>query len=295
MEAAPRSSLEPNEEDIEQIVETRLSAMRNGWKPQVASQHNPFLRAIAPELVQTSNDTRRITSKLGNVLEAISNDIVKLKYPGAVKQKATSKSLLPEDLKMANRKKLGINRTAVFSRYSSQEVLQVSQSLTRAAKEGLKIGSDQFDMELKRKLDRVVNAPKDKDIVCYGVDLICLNSDIGFVEIKTGGALDSKKAEVEIQRLIAAYLAHGDVNVPFRFATLYANQGEGKRIKGSVPKFFTQNGPVPGMPGLAVGSQWWDLILPSGMNYLDFEGVFARVAERYRVGGYLKPESGSCE
>ena len=115
------------------------------------------------------------------------------------------------------------------------------------------------------------------------VDLAVLDPSIGFAELESGGMLDSSNAIGQSRKLVRAGLAYGEPSMSLHFCTAYANDGEGRPIKGSLRKYFLQE--PDHSDGLLVGSTWWERIFPEGVNFADFLQIFHEVAVEYEIAG----------
>lgn len=63
----------------ERVADT-IKQLHASWIPSQPTAHNYFLDSIASELKQGSQDSRRLTSRLGYALQSLSNDFAKRRY-----------------------------------------------------------------------------------------------------------------------------------------------------------------------------------------------------------------------
>lgn len=272
-------------------IDKNIGKLHQEWNPSEPDGNNVFLESVAPMMAQSSRDSRALTSRLGFAMEAITNDMASLRYPGHVQSLLVSSSLSPREAKKIQKENtvsldnIGWKKTVIWSKYNQKAVSEAANELTRYAERISKIGQPGFRKKLLEKFDEIRSAPKATKPWKVEVDLACVHPDVGIVEIKSGGELDKTKAESETKNLLEAYLAYGDMEIPVCYATLYSNNGE-KSMKGALPKYFSLNNQLENQGGLLVGKDWWETILPEGMSYSDFLADFKKRAGRYEIKPY---------
>ena len=117
---------------------------------------------------------------------------------------------------------------------------------------------------------------KYKSKTCYAkpVDLAFFDGkDWNIMELKAGGDLDSSNAPSNVEKLLTIYVAMGIPNCKAYFATLYNKDGEGNTWTGAVKKHLA----YPEM--FLIGKQFWNKILPEGINYERFTELYKLALE----------------
>ena len=98
--------------------------------------------------------------------------------------------------------------------------------------------------------------------------------DWNVMELKAGGDLDSSNAPSNVEKLLTIYVDMGIENCKAYFATLYNKDGEGNTWTGAVKKHLN----YPSM--FLIGSQFWNKILPSGIDFNDFAEIYREALEK---------------
>lgn len=98
-------------------------------------------------------------------------------------------------------------------------------------------------------------------------------TDWNIMEIKAGGDLDSSNAPKNVEKLLTIYVGMGIPNCKAYFATLYNKDGEGNTWTGAVKKHMA----FPEM--FLIGKQFWNKILPKGVNYERFTELYKEALE----------------
>lgn len=114
-------------------------------------------------------------------------------------------------------------------------------------------------------------------------DLFIAVPHIGLTEKKTGGALDTSNAPRQASKIIRGALAYGDPDVGLSFALAYANDGEGRPVKGQLARYLVPRDAVNPTGALIVGSHWWEQVLPEGISYEEFLVLFRTCAREVEV------------
>lgn len=275
---APAMS-QDTQEQIEAELHYYLSRLQAEWKPSPPGDENPFMTAIAPGMSEKSRHTRQFTSRLGNTLEKLCNRIAELKYPSSFTREAYASCVEDAPYRTSS----AATNPVIYSQYSQRQIWKSARELTVFARDASRIGRKAFTEKLEREMETVRNAPLDRTVSKYHADLICLNEEVGIAELKLGGDLDKTKGFADTEKLIATYLAYGDLDVPFRFAVLYANNGNGKPIKGALRSYFKPGEVRNGKSCLAVGEHWWNLLLPDCLSYEPFIKLYAEIGKDYQI------------
>ncbi len=97
--------------------------------------------------------------------------------------------------------------------------------------------------------------------------------DWNVMELKAGGDLDSSNAPSNVEKLLTIYVDLGIENCKAYFATLYNKDGEGNTWTGAVKKHLN----YPSM--FLIGSQFWNKILPSGIDFNEFAEIYREALE----------------
>ncbi len=97
--------------------------------------------------------------------------------------------------------------------------------------------------------------------------------DWNVMELKAGGDLDSSNAPSNVEKLLTIYVDMGIENCKAYFATLYNKDGEGNTWTGAVKKHLN----YPSM--FLIGSQFWNKILPSGIDFNEFAEIYREALE----------------
>ncbi len=97
------------------------------------------------------------------------------------------------------------------------------------------------------------------------------------MELKAGGDLDSSNAPANVEKLLTIYTAMGVENCRAYFATLYNKNGEGRAWTGAVKKHMA----YPEM--FLIGGALWERILPEGVSYGDFVGIYGEALRELRL------------
>jgi hypothetical protein len=151
---------------------------------------------------------------------------------------------------------------------------------------GLRIGTDGF-YERFESACAELNDTVTQEVWNAQVDLLVLDPAIGFAELESGGQLDSSNVVGQPRKLVRAGLISGRLDLPLHFCCAYANAGEGRPIKGALPRYLVSGGADHG--GLLVGSGWWERVLPEDVTFDEFLSIFHEVAADYEIAGPKEP------
>lgn len=272
--------LSSGHEAVRRVVKQELSDLAELWEGVVSEEHNVFLVATAPTLAVASKLTRRLTSRMGRKLARMARQVAEIRF-GA--------ELLPVHLPSPHLR--GVHRevphvsddTFVYTDFDETLTTALTLDLIDKAGRGAKIGTDEFRAEYVAAIDELVRRDRAPEPWAVQVDLAVLEPTIGFAELESGGMLDSSNAIGQSRKLVRAGLAYGDRSMSLHFCTAYANDGEGRPIKGSLRKYFVQE--PDHHDGLLVGSSWWKRILPADVTFDDFLEIFHEVAVEYEIAG----------
>ena len=113
-------------------------------------------------------------------------------------------------------------------------------------------------------------------------------TDWNVMELKAGGDLDSSNAPSNVEKLLTIYVDMGLDNCKAYFATLYNKDGEGKTWTGAVKKHLN----YPSM--FLIGSQFWNKILPAGIDFEEFTEIYREALEEIDLNGRIKDMISSC-
>jgi hypothetical protein len=224
--------------------------------------------------------TRRLTSRMGRKLARMARNVAELRF---------GEDLLPAHLPSPhlqdahNAVPHSTDDTFVYTDFDVALTTSLTLELIDKAGRGAKIGSDDFRSEYAAAIERLVGADRASEPWAVQVDLAVLHPSVGFAELESGGMLDSSNAIGQSRKLVRAGLAYGDEALSLHFCTAYANDGEGRPIKGSLRKYFLQE--PDHRDGLLVGSTWWERILPPPVTFDDFLEIFHEVAVEYEIAG----------
>lgn len=267
------------ETQVREVIEGELRDLVSLWAGAAADEHNVFLLAISPALAGSSKLTRQLTSRLGGKLARISRGVARVTYGEKVVPLVVKKADVDHVPPRHNS-----NDTFVWSDYDKALVVEQALRLVTFAGLGIanRIGGSEFHAAYMNAIDQLEGAVRSPDPWTVQVDLVVLDTSVGLVELESGGNLDSSNAIGQSRKLIQAGLALGDRDLPLHFAVAYANRGAGKRIQGSLPRYFTDSGEEG--DGLLVGRSWWERVLPEGVSYQSFVGLFREVALEYQIG-----------
>lgn len=267
-------------EAVRRVVAQELSDLAELWEGVVSEEHNVFLVATAPTLAVASKLTRRLTSRMGRKLARMARNVAELRF-GA--------DLLPAHLPSPHLRSAhqevphSTDDTFVYTDFDETLTTALTLELIDKAGHGAKVGTDDFRMEYEAAIEHLLSAERASSPWSLQVDLAVLDETIGFAELESGGMLDSSNAIGQSRKLIRAGLAYGDPSMSLHFSTAYANDGEGRPIKGSLRKYFLQE--PDHRDGLLVGSTWWERILPPPVTFADFLQIFHEVAVEYEIAG----------
>jgi hypothetical protein len=265
-----------SEEPVRTAVERELSALAHLWETKSQEDHNIFLESISPFLAKASGPTRSLTSQLGHKLAGLARALAEMRYgPDRVPR------VLREGSKTGSGQNRSGNDTYILTTRPRSEVHRAATDLIQFARNQAKIGTDRFRAEYQRELERLQSLPGEGESE-LPVDLLVLDSNVGFAELESGGNLDSSNVQAQPAKLVQAGLALGDPDIPLHFCCAYANRGEGNPIGGALPSYFEQN--PNHIDGLLVGSQWWERVLPKDVTFDDFLRIFQEVAKDYEIG-----------
>jgi hypothetical protein len=146
-----------------------------------------------------------------------------------------------------------------------------------------RIGTAAFAAALNARIEELGRLPRAPEPWYVRVDLYVDDPGIGLAELESGGELDSSNVKGQPEKLVLAGLALARTNTPLHFCLAYANQGEGRSIRGGLPGYLTYASAVPPSSGLLVGSQWWERLLPPGLSFASFLEIFADVARELEI------------
>lgn len=245
---------------------------------------NPFKAALfSPEECRAQRMGRSVDSMLGNTLETLFHGAAELRYPGRCPSTVIGSGADAgcADLPRGSGSTYldGTPKPILWSRLDREEARRSAAAFCEEiyADKSMRIGTPAFATrlgELRASLRRV---PLQKTPWSVILDFWCDAPGVGFGEIKSGGELDNTKAAIEVQELLVAALISPEQIVP-RIVVLYANRGEGNRIKGALPYYFERS-------HLLVGEQAWELVLPAGISGAEFLEIFTTEARDLRRSG----------
>lgn len=107
-------------------------------------------------------------------------------------------------------------------------------------------------------------------------------------ELKAGGDLDSSNAPSNVEKLLTIYVDMGIENCKAYFATLYNKDGEGNVWKGTVKKHLH----YPSM--FLIGSDFWNKILPEGINFNEFTKIYKEALEEINLNRRINNMISDC-
>lgn len=267
-------------EAVRGVVEQELADLAELWEDVVSEEHNVFLVATAPTLAVASKLTRRLTSRMGRKLARMARNVAELRY---------GPDLLPAHLPSPHLRSShqlvphSSDDTFVYTDFDETLTTSLTLELIDKAGRGAKVGSKEFRSEYEAAIEQLLRADRASEPWSVQVDLAVVDPSIGFAELESGGMLDSSNAIGQSRKLVRAGLAYGDPSMSLHFCTAYANDGEGRPIKGSLRKYFLQE--PDHRDGLLVGSTWWERILPEAVSFEDFMEIFHDVAVEYEIAG----------
>ena len=127
---------------------------------------------------------------------------------------------------------------------------------------------------VKRLLDYADKYKQTRQIHTKPVDLAFFDgTNWNILELKAGGDLDSSNAPSNVEKLLTIYAGLNIPNSKVYFATLYNKDGEGNTWTGAVKKHMA----FPEM--FLIGKQFWNKILPAGINYERFTELYKMALE----------------
>lgn len=263
---------------VRSIVEQELSDLQGLWQGVVDEEHNVFLTSVSPTLAVASKLTRRLTSRLGRKLARMARGLAKARFgASAVPSDVASSHLEVAWSPNSSRS----DDTFIHTDFDYDELTRLTLWLVDQAGGGARVGTPKFRAMFRNSQSRLIKGKRAAEAWSVQVDLAVLHPSVGLAELESGGNLDSSNAIGQSRKLIRAGLALGDSNLPLHFCTAYANRGEGRRIQGSLGKYFEQGSDQP--DGLLVGSEWWERILPERLSFDDFLAIFHEVAVAYEI------------
>ena len=128
-----------------------------------------------------------------------------------------------------------------------------------------------------------------QNIYIKPVDLAFFDGkDWNICELKAGGDLDSSNAPSNVEKLLTIYVDMGISNCKAYFATLYNKDGEGNNWTGSVKKHLN----YPTM--FLIGSDLWNKILPKGISFNDFTGIYKDALEEIGLNDRINKMIKKC-
>lgn len=265
-------------DEVREVVERELSDLHGMWVGAAAKEHNVFLQAISPQIAIGSKLSRQLTSRLGHKLAAMARSFAELRFG----RDKVPQYIVADGVAMQQMQTGGGNDTWVYSDFDYDRAMTLSLDLVTKAKVVAKIGTDQWRGLYEEALTELREGPRVQPWSVQ-VDLVVLDPTVGFAELESGGMLDSSNAIGQPRKLVMAGLAYGATWMPLHFCTAYANAGEGKKIKGSLPARFLQD--PDHQDGLLPGSAWWNRILPPPVDFNEFRSIFQQVAEEFEIAG----------
>jgi hypothetical protein len=146
-----------------------------------------------------------------------------------------------------------------------------------------RIGTAAFAAALNARIEELGRLPRAPEPWYVRVDLYVDDPGIGLAELESGGELDSSNVKGQPEKLVLAGLALARTDTPLHFCLAYANQGEGRSIRGGLRGYLAYASAVPPSSGLLVGSQWWERLLPPGLSFASFLEIFADVARELEI------------
>lgn len=257
------------------VLQRRLLPLA-GLADQQGANHNVFLEAISPTLAVSSKLTRSLTSRLGGSLAGVARDLAIGRYG----EDAVPPVVISPTVQQTPRAWAGSGGdTVIFTQLPEAATKAAATRLLRAAgsDQARRIGSPGFREAFRDQLRELLAADRAPTPWSVRVDLYVADPLIGLAELESGGELDTSNVKGQPEKLVLAGLCLADPDVPLHFCLAYANQGEGRPIKGGLPGYLAYAGADTPSSGLLVGSGWWVRVLPVDVSFARFIELFAEV------------------
>lgn len=239
---------------------------------------NPFKEGLFDEEERIAHRMgRAVDSMLGNTLETILHALAAERHPGMCPETILGDGVRVEMIgsrPRGSRYRDRSGKPVLWSRRSRSEVRQAAMSLSHEIKESggtARIGSARFETLLAGAREQMRQVPLEKEAWPVILDFWCDAPNVGFGEVKAGGALDNVKARIEVEEILVASLVAPELITP-RIFVLYPNRGQGKTISGGLPTYFEPS-------HLRVAERVWEPVLPKGFSGKRFVELFRQVAE----------------
>lgn len=264
---------------LENVVEQHLASLRDLHRSQ-AKNHNPFLESISPTVAVASKLTRSLTSRLGTALAGIARDCAIERYGEGKVPRVAYRT----DVKWVLDDPGQHGDTTIVTNLNEAETKQAATRLLREGRaSGNRLGTPAFRDAFLRELDRLEGLPRSSEPWTVRVDLLVEAPEVGVCELESGGELDSSNVKGQPEKLVLAGLALGRRELPLHFCLAYANQGEGKPVRGGLPGYLAYAREYGYVGGLLVGQEWWERVLPSGLSMGDLLRATSSVAAQLDI------------
>ena len=284
--------------EIKQIIFEEFSALINNIENDfknnyIRKNYNFLLSQLDEEMTAHMVFVSSFESKSGNTIERCAKRIAILRY---------GKENVPTIVNPHNHKhsidENSINGQIIITNIDIENG-ELQGSIAKFRQDRIANGKGKNRKEsqithttIKNLLDNnFINKYKDETIHTKPVDLAYYDpeeNEWNIMELKAGGDLDSSNAPSNVNKLLTEYVAMYTNNCKAYFSTLYHKDGEGNTWTGTVKKHLN----YPSM--FLIGSDFWNKILPQGINYEEFTKIYKEALEEIDLNTRIKNMIKNC-